>query len=310
MSFPTISDRQISEAFRVRDIGIDATALLAGKGAEIAAVFTRSLYLKNGGRWACIGPMGLGNGPLNVLCGLPHDLDWKDRGLIPGQKAAFSGGAITLSSTIELNFRQAKTWRPPTPGSWTVETLFQGLCTVDAVENPRPPDQGLGIFGFPGRDPVSSESRRAAPAIKKFETWLRTGHKDRYADPPGLPALAETLIGLGPGLTPSGDDFIGGAMIALHLVGRGTGAANLWRIVAALTESHTVDVSAAHLRAAAEGRGHEMLHRTLNAILSGDGPSIPTGLVGLDRIGHCSGWDALAGALLVLRELAGTQTAT
>ena len=67
-------------------------------------------------------------------------------------------------------------------------------------------------------------------------------------------------------------------------------AAALWRWLEPRL-SHTSAISAAHLAAAATGQAHEALHRILDGDLD---------LKALDAVGHCSGWDALAGAVAVL----------
>ncbi len=57
-------------------------------------------------------------------------------------------------------------------------------------------------------------------------------------------------------------------------------------------KERTSPISAAHLAAAAAGEAHEALHRVLNGELDVDA---------LDAVGHTSGWDALAGAVAVLK---------
>ena len=107
----------------------------------------------------------------------------------------------------------------------------------------------------------------------------------------------ESLIGLGPGLTPAGDDFVGGAMIALRVCGTTAGDAALADRVAAwalpLAKERSSRISRAHLECAAEGEGHEALH---DLLCTGDA----THLERLAGIGHTSGLDAAAGALLSL----------
>ena len=58
-------------------------------------------------------------------------------------------------------------------------------------------------------------SGHAQPALDALERWL-VGN--------ALGKEAEQLIGLGPGLTPSGDDYFGGMLVALRLTGRGVQA--------------------------------------------------------------------------------------
>jgi hypothetical protein len=108
------------------------------------------------------------------------------------------------------------------------------------------------------------------------------------------------LLGLGPGLTPSGDDFLGGAMIALAALGEAERAGRLADLALPSAARLTGKISLAHLACAADGEGAAALHRAL-AVLAGPEPgAMGTALTAIDRIGHCSGWDGLAGAVAVL----------
>ena len=139
------------------------------------------------------------------------------------------------------------------------------------------PEEGLGCLLVGVHNPLAMH---AQPALDALDDWL-VGNAMR--------GEAETLVGLGPGLTPSGDDYLGGMLIALRLLERGAQADALWRWLEPRLASRTSAISAAHLAAAAAGEGHEALHEAL----AGD-----PGRLG--SVGHCSGWDALAGAGAVL----------
>jgi hypothetical protein len=73
---------------------------------------------------------------------------------------------------------------------------------------------------------------------------------------------------------------------------RGMQADGLWRWLQPRLKQRTSAISAAHLAAAAAGEGHEVLHEILNGDLD---------VKKLDRVGHTSGWDSLAGAVAVLK---------
>ena len=103
----------------------------------------------------------------------------------------------------------------------------------------------------------------------------------------------DALIGLGPGLTPAGDDFVGGAMIALRAFGRAALANRIAAWALPLAETNTGKISRAHLACAAGGEGHEALHDLLCSFKEKD-------LKRLARVGHTSGRDSAAGALLSL----------
>jgi hypothetical protein len=104
---------------------------------------------------------------------------------------------------------------------------------------------------------------------------------------------------LGPGLTPSGDDVIGGALIVLHLLGEDRARDALWAALRPHAKTATGDISFAHLEAAAEGLGHEAMHRIANALMSGD-DNLREKLDAVHAIGHTSGWDALVGIVAAL----------
>lgn len=112
----------------------------------------------------------------------------------------------------------------------------------------------------------------------------------------GQTAPVDVLLGLGQGLTPSGDDFFCGLLIALALpdspyhaqVGALRGA-----VLAALHRTHAV--SAAFLRDAAQGQVSETVQAFLDA-LYGQGALSPA-LAALTALGHRSGHDVLSGLL-------------
>jgi hypothetical protein len=108
----------------------------------------------------------------------------------------------------------------------------------------------------------------------------------------------DSLIGLGPGLTPAGDDFVGGAMIALRHFGHAALADRIAAWALPLARTNTNRISRAHLECAAQGEGHEALHDLLCTFEEKH-------LERLARIGHTSGLDAAAGALLALARCAG-----
>jgi hypothetical protein len=139
------------------------------------------------------------------------------------------------------------------------------------------PGEGFGCLLLGMHNPLALH---AQPALQALDDWLSGAT---------LRGEAQSLIGLGPGLTPSGDDYLGGVLIALRLLDRGAQADSLWRRIEPLLAARTSAISAAHLAAAAAGEGHEALHDALSGSVAG-----------LGRVGHCSGWDALAGAGAVL----------
>jgi Protein of unknown function (DUF2877) len=234
-----------------------------GEG-EVRAVFRRSCYLSfSGGQYACVGDESLGCGPLNALV---RELR------LPA-----------LGERITLDFAQARSWSPaPLPANATPD-----VRALRRAARERVPREGLGCLVV---DAHNSLSVHAQPALDAISRWL-VGN--------ALDDEAQTLIGLGPGLTPSGDDYLGGVLIALHQLRRESQARSLWRWLEPRL-ARTSAISAAHLAAAAQGEGHEALHACLQALCS-DGADWTPVLAQLDTVGRCSGWDSLAGVVAVAR---------
>ena len=239
-------------------------ALAAGAG-EVCATFRRSFYLRlPGERYACIGERALGCGPLNAL--------------VP----AFALPAI--GDRVKVDAGSAALWTPAPVAS-------AGPAKLDELRRAargRVPAEGLGCLVVGEHNAVATH---AQPGVEALERWL-VGN--------ALEAETEILLGLGPGLTPSGDDFLGGVLIALRACGRAAQADALWRWLQPRLAARTSAISAAHLAAAAQGEGHEALHRALTCLFAGTA-DWPAALDALGGVGHCSGWDGLAGAAAVAR---------
>jgi hypothetical protein len=135
-------------------------------------------------------------------------------------------------------------------------------------------------------------SVHAQPALEAIDRWLAGN---------ALGNEAAQLIGLGPGLTPSGDDYLAGVLVALRWLGRGAQADSLWRWLEPQLAGGTSAISAAHLAAAATGQVHEALHELLENLAAWQAPDLHPTLSKLDAVGHSSGWDALAGVVAVAR---------
>jgi len=180
--------------------------------------------------------------------------------------------------------------RIPAPGEVVTVDVASALHWVpsgELKESPSIPRQLLGEF--------DRAWRRNKPA-QAFLDWIATDAQG------AAPRAANALIGLGPGLTPAGDDFAGGALIALRAAGHAPLADRAAAWALARAEKGTGKISRAHLRCAAAGEGHEALHALLRALDNGQ-RAIERALRALSRVGHGSGRDAAAGALLALAAL-------
>jgi uncharacterized protein DUF2877 len=116
----------------------------------------------------------------------------------------------------------------------------------------------------------------------------------------GITMAADKLIGLGSGLTPSGDDFIGGLLFA-HQILRTTYAYCITDELAMMADSYrtrTHAISFTLLKDLADGHAIEPLHHILNDLLNAKPFETIEPLISqLTQVGNSTGWDLLAGVL-------------
>jgi Protein of unknown function (DUF2877) len=119
-------------------------------------------------------------------------------------------------------------------------------------------------------------------------------------------ASALRVLGLGNGLTPSGDDFLGGIFFALaHKPHSAWVSAmpSLQAAIQAACKDATNPISAALLADNMAGTSYGQLHDMLDALESNDSRFIAAATDALLRLGSSSGADLLAGLLLALQEI-------
>jgi uncharacterized protein DUF2877 len=114
----------------------------------------------------------------------------------------------------------------------------------------------------------------------------------------GISRNADKLIGLGSGLTPSGDDFIGGLLFA-HQILRTTYPDCITGELAMMADTYrtrTHAISFTVLKDLADGHAIEPLHQIINGFLYGKSiESIYPFFSQLAQVGNSTGWDMLAG---------------
>jgi len=197
-----------------------------------------------------------------IVCVVAHELG--DGTL----HARLPGALPNLPDAIEIG--RAPIWTPPPLPVWCGTDLAAGLTRATAMR--------------PAKRPGVWDSALVA-GLTALNRWAGgTESLDACRD----------LIGVGPGLTPSGDDALGGAAIALRVFGHAIRADELAAFIREHAPGRTSDISLAHLNAAAAGEGSAAFHDALTALVTGGDFAM------LDKIGASSGWDAMDGAIAVL----------
>jgi hypothetical protein len=266
--------------------------------AEVAAVFERSLYLRSAGMFVCLGVPAVGNGPLTLIA------DFRPSRVRQDESVLISERGITIGDTVCFNFDQCEEWQPQHwPRSLSRRQLIDVGNAIAARSAIEAPAEGLGRVHEQGRGETPF-ARLARPRIAHFASWL-TGVLEADRVPTAESVAVHGLIGLGPGLTPSGDDFLAGALALLDALAQMQAHAALAGAIKASQRGLTSPLSGCLLRAAATGHIGEHLHHAIAAVISGD---VDTAVVAARNVGHCSGWDMLAGAVTALGVVASARS--
>jgi hypothetical protein len=176
---------------------------------------------------------------------------------------------------VFLEHRHALGWLGPLPDPAALTGASARALVSDALSFCRP----SVLLDSPWRESVDA----AAAAIGRVEPL------------DGLKAAARALGGLGPGLTPAGDDALSGILFAFRALGVPTVEPALLAVARSV---RTSDLGAAVLEAAAGGFHIEPVHDLVMAAAAGDGVGASRAAQDLDRFGSSSGADVAYGLRL------------
>lgn len=293
--------RKLAELRSVSIGPVAAEILRNATQLDVIAVFERSFYLMAPNGIVCVALDALGPGPINILI-TPHAGPQPWTGGLPAEtKAVTSAGRLTVGSAFTVDLATAKPWVPPTWPAVFDEAIAHGVADVMRLVPTFIPSDGLAALVF-APDHKAARTATAEAATGLIDVLKRALPRDLARGKWGADTLraATLLVGLGPGLTPSGDDLLGGMMLALSTLGRDEMRDALWQAIGAELDDLTVPISAMHLSAAADGLGAQAMHEMIGAVVTGDAARILALLPSLNAIGATSGWDALAGVIMTL----------
>ncbi|GAA3645545.1 hypothetical protein GCM10022237_01260 [Nocardioides ginsengisoli] len=266
-----------------------------GRGGLVHSVHDKVVNLLTpDGLLCCLSTDALDDAPRTIR--LPATawarLGWRDGDAVafsPGELRHRGAGRADDGTTVVL--AGAARWQPPAAD----------LSAVDVARLRHAADVLAGHLVPPaGRCPFEEAS--AAELARRTGVL---GDALRATDVDAAAAAMRALIGLGAGLTPSGDDILTGLAVVAAASGS-LGATALTALLAAVMaapalETRTTAVSAATLAEAADGRARQRVHDLVATIAAGaDDPTLAAAAQHVRAIGHSSGADVLTGVRLGL----------
>ena len=232
--------------------------------------------------------------------------------LVAGENFFMEGECIKIAPDLQVDLGDASTW---------------ALCLIPAetaLEIDQIPVRVKGIFPTGFDLSQASGFGRLIPKILSLAAgqlddeaeidpvlalaWLSIYEIAKACllrDMSGLLQKANALVGLGEGLTPSGDDFLGGLLFCVNTIQRLYPAfMNLNYSEQALfiesAKQRTHLISFTLLKDLSNGQAVEPLHELIHSVFSDQPPESIRPVSCLTQIGHSTGWDLLTGALTAL----------
>lgn len=151
------------------------------------------------------------------------------------------------------------------------------------------------LTAHPARPDTDSRSLQGLPRLAAVRACIRLCLALAEDELPGVAAASAALAGLGPGLTPSGDDFLIGVVFGIQSGLPPSLAKTLASTISRASGGRTNKISGAWLAAAVEGQAVQAWHDLVKSILSADVVRVDRACQELLGVGHTSGADALAG---------------
>jgi Protein of unknown function (DUF2877) len=270
--------------------GVQPFLQVAPWEGQIAAVFDHSilctaaeehlLHLHTGPRLASPFSLRVEGDFATVLHGIPF---------VRGMPVRKIDHTIAIAEDVHLRLDRTTYYQSP--------RHLSGDVAPEAIRHAR---QTLRLYGrvsgfdrLPGAQTIGGTVRRA----------LADGHAAQLLE------ATRHLIGLGPGLTPSGDDFLVGCLRGLWLIhrtvpGAGQTLDHLHDALLADLDARTSRVGAEFIRYALEGIFAEVLDQVALALLAPSHPQVVRSAVShLLGQGETSGTDAMLGLLTCLDAL-------
>lgn len=237
------------------ELGVGAAEVLhAGGRGTVVAVFSKAAYVRLPAGLVALTTFEAPSGPIHARGRFPL------AGLAAGDAMAVDG------SIAGQDLAGAEIWRGALPSAGDLEA---GAGVALEVLDQAPPS-ALDAYG---------------PQVARAAEHLAAGH---------LAGVVQALAGLGPGLTPAGDDALAGILILEH-VWRGQPPADA-------QTAATNEIAQAFLRWAAAGQSIAPVHRFLMAAAGKDGARATAALADLCRFGQSSGADLALGLRMALSQ--------
>ena len=280
----------------------------AGGPWTVHSVFAHACNLKaNDGELLAVVEASGGNAPATLVLAESGASQPLSEIIAPGEEARLDNRVLHIGRMLHLRLTDMEMWQPvPLVQALPAAEIERRLALTAVLAASIAPAGGLAPLlsevlaladGSPpqaertpdsGRDLVVNHARQL---LVTLTAAIRARHWSDTAAP------ARALSGLGPGLTPAGDDLLAGLALGLR-ASLGMMPPAFEAALASAVIGRTTDLAAARVRHAVAGHPDERTHQLLAALLmDATDDALPAAVRALLEYGHTSGADTLVGLL-------------
>jgi Protein of unknown function (DUF2877) len=293
----------------LRAISWDRVAeTLAGEATplRVHSLFERALNLvtRGGELLGLVGPRA-GNGPATIVLAALPTAGLDQFGLSPGTAARISATGLDVGGRLQVDLTAAHRWEPARLDLTLLSAEIRArLAPAERIARESARAGGLAPL-LPHLAALAALDAAPPGGLDALgrAAWAGLGAllpPWRRGDAAAVGQAAIKLVGLGPGLTPSGDDLLAGLLVGTAR-SRGTVPTELGQACLAAARGRTTDIALARLRHAARGAIEEVQEDVLAGLLGAGDPSFDVAVARAARWGHTSGVDTLVGLFLGAR---------
>ena len=242
----------------------------------------------------------IGNGPFNLV--MKEVVSFSDH-LNTQSPISIRANQLTLEDLI-ISTEDAKLWSPRP--DW--EMLHAKRDAIAKLLLTKYQKYGLDMGFAKNAQPYSTTTFIPNLPITNYQFSNSLISSLANADLPPSLAATQQLAGLGIGLTPAGDDFTLGAVLAAWIIHPPEVARVLAEEITNIAAPLTTSLSAAWLRSAGKGEAGNLWHNFFDALISNDPMRIQGAMEKILAVGATSGADALAGFIGTFTSYAKSET--
>ena len=274
---------------------------------SVHSVFPRAANLLLGGRLLTLHARGTPCAPNGLMLALRTNQK-PLAGLQPGMVCLVERGVITIpAANLRLDLQQSQPWNPRpqlAPGACPPKCLQQNLALLEAYLSAHASPDGLaGLACFSSE---TSAEKAGAGSRLLHVAWSAAQHLLDGIAQQRLSLARQgvsALMGLGPGLTPSGDDVLTGLIAAALVLGGAVGQPvtfyqRLSAEALAIAYSRTNKLSITWSEYAGRGEVAEHLGRLFKALIQSNTSLLEQAAQEVLSSGATSGGDIVAGIIL------------